>query len=51
VNEEGIATYRLVRTGRESDGSLEVLSGLRDGDVVIVEGAVRATDGGLVQGD
>jgi RND family efflux transporter MFP subunit len=51
VNEEGIATYRLVRTGREYDGSLEVLSGLRDGDVVIVEGAERATDGGLVQGD
>jgi hypothetical protein len=27
-----------------------VLSGLRDGDVVIVEGAERAADGGLVQG-
>jgi RND family efflux transporter MFP subunit len=51
VDENGIATYRLVRTGREYDGGIEVLSGLRDGDVVIVEGAERATDGGLVQGD
>jgi len=50
VNGEGVATYRLVRTGNEYDGRLEVLSGLKDGDVVIVEGADRAADGGLVQG-
>jgi len=51
VNDDGVATYRLVRTGRSYNGSLEVLSGLRDGDVVIVEGAERATDGGLVEGN
>jgi RND family efflux transporter MFP subunit len=51
VDENGIATYRLVRTGREYNGNLEVLSGLRDGDVVIVEGAGRVTDGGLVEVD
>ena len=50
VDGEGVATYRLVRTGKEYDGNVEVLSGLRDGDVVIVEGAQRAVDGGLVQG-
>jgi len=49
VDDEGVATYRLVRTGNEYNGSVEVLSGLRDGEVVIVEGA-RAFDGGLVQG-
>lgn len=51
VDESGIATYRLVRTGREFDGGIEVLSGLRDGDVVIVEGAERASDGGIVEGN
>lgn len=50
VNGEGVATYRLIRTGSEYDGRIEVLSGLRDGDVIIVEGAERAADGGLVQG-
>lgn len=51
VAENGTATYRLVRTGREYDGNLEVLSGLRDGDVVIVEGAGRVTDGASVEVD
>jgi RND family efflux transporter MFP subunit len=50
VNDKGVATYRLVRTGREYNGALEVLSGLRDGDVVITEGAHKAVDGGVVEG-
>jgi len=50
VSDEGVATYRLIRTGSEYDGRVEVLSGLRDGDVIIVEGAEKAADGGLVQG-
>lgn len=50
VDGEGVATYRLVRTGNEYSGRIEVLSGLRDGEVVIVEGAERAVDGGVVQG-
>jgi RND family efflux transporter MFP subunit len=50
VNKEGVATYRLVRTGREYKGALEVLSGLKDGDVVITEGAQKAVDGGVVEG-
>ena len=50
VNGDGIATYRLVRTGNEYDGRIEVLSGLREGETVIVEGAQKAADGGLVQG-
>ncbi|MEW6143486.1 MAG: efflux RND transporter periplasmic adaptor subunit [Thermodesulfobacteriota bacterium] len=51
VDENGTATYRLVRTGREYDGNVEVLSGLRDGDVVVVEGAGRVTDGVRVEVD
>jgi RND family efflux transporter MFP subunit len=49
VNDAGIVTYRLVRTGRRYKGSLEVLSGLRDGDIVITEGAEKAVDGGIVE--
>jgi RND family efflux transporter MFP subunit len=51
VAENGTATYRLVRTGREHDGNVEVLSGLRDGDVVVVEGAGMVTDGVSVEVD
>ena len=51
VNDEGVATYRLVRTGRDYNGALEILSGLKDGDVVIVVGAQKAIDGGVVEGN
>ncbi len=51
VNDEGVATYRLVRTGRDYNGAIEVLSGLKDGDIVITEGAQKAVDGGVVEGN
>jgi RND family efflux transporter MFP subunit len=35
VVEGGVAHLRLVRTGREHDGAVEVLSGLGDGEVVV----------------
>jgi RND family efflux transporter MFP subunit len=49
VDGNGIATYRLIRTGREYDGRLEVLSGLKSGDRIIVEHVERAMDGGIVE--
>ncbi len=50
VDERGIITYRLVRTGATFAGSTEILSGLTAGDRVIVEGVERAEDGGVLAG-
>jgi RND family efflux transporter MFP subunit len=49
VDGQGIVTYRLVRTGREYDGRLEVLSGLKPDDRIIVGGMEKAVDGGVVE--
>jgi hypothetical protein len=35
VVERGVARLRLVRTGRERDGAIEVVSGLSDGESVV----------------
>lgn len=48
VGSGGIITYRLVRTGKDYDGKVEVLSGLEPGDRVIVEGVALAVDGGVL---
>jgi RND family efflux transporter MFP subunit len=48
VNPEGIVNYRLVRLGRRSGQQVEVLSGLKDGDRIIVDGIDNAVDGGVV---
>jgi RND family efflux transporter MFP subunit len=49
VDGQGIVTYRLVRTGREYDGRMEILSGLKTGDRIIVGGVEKAMDGGVVE--
>ncbi|MCX5821420.1 MAG: efflux RND transporter periplasmic adaptor subunit [Deltaproteobacteria bacterium] len=49
VDGQGIITYRLVRTGRAYDGRLEILSGLKTGDRIIVGGVEKAEDGGVVE--
>jgi len=48
VDGRGLVTYRLVRTGKSYDGRLEILSGLKPGDRIIVDGVLKAVDGGLV---
>lgn len=50
VDEKGLISYRLIRTGRHYDRNVEVLSGLKSGDRVITEGVARAVDGGIVKG-
>jgi len=50
VNPEKIALYRLVKTGREVDGMVEILSGLDGTERVITKGAANAVDGGIVAG-
>ena len=40
-----IARMRLVKTGRQGDGRVEILSGLAAGEVIVVKGATRLRDG------
>lgn len=47
---DGILNYRLVKTGREIDGKLEILSGLQSGDAIVVEGVERAHSGARLEG-
>ncbi len=48
VVRNGKAEKRLVETGVEADGRVEVISGVSAGDRVIVKGAVRLEDGDAV---
>ncbi len=48
VVRDGSALYRLVRVGREMGERVEVLSGLKEGDVVVVERPQMVKDGDLV---
>lgn len=49
VNAEGIVNYRLVRLGAKSGQQIEVLSGLKSGDRIIIEGLDNTVDGGVVK--
>lgn len=46
---DGVARLRLVRSGRRMDETVEVLSGLSGGEVVVVEDAHLLTDGMAVE--
>jgi RND family efflux transporter MFP subunit len=49
VDDRGNVSYRLVKLGRDFDGKSEVLSGLKNGERIIVDGVEKAVDGGIVQ--
>jgi RND family efflux transporter MFP subunit len=48
VDEHNVVSYRLIRIGKNFNGSVEVLSGLGDGQRIIVEGVQNAVDGGML---
>ena len=50
VSREGIISLRLVRTGREQDSEVEIISGLRAGEQIIVRDVSKAVDGGVLAG-
>ena len=50
VNQDGIVTLRFVKTGKSSEGKIEILSGLSEGEKIIVKGMEKAVDGGKVEG-
>lgn len=50
VVEDGVARERFVSIGLQSaDGHVEILDGLRSGEIVVVRGAAALRDGALVQ--
>jgi multidrug efflux pump subunit AcrA (membrane-fusion protein) len=49
VDEKGVMTLRLIRIGKEYADKTEVLSGLKGGERIVVEGIERAVDGGMVK--
>lgn len=49
VDGQDVVTYRLVRTGKVYDGGMEILSGLKPDDRIIVQGVEKAVDGGIIE--
>lgn len=49
VDDKDVASYRLIKLGKTLDKGTEVLSGLKNGDRIIVNGTERAVDGGTVR--
>jgi len=50
VGPDGIARFRLIRTGAALQGAIEVLSGLTPGEQVIVAGLEQVKDGARIEG-
>jgi RND family efflux transporter MFP subunit len=50
VGQDTIARFRLVRTGETHQNVTEILSGLADGEQVVVSGTERVTDGARIEG-
>ncbi|MBP1748552.1 MAG: efflux transporter, family, subunit [Deltaproteobacteria bacterium] len=46
---KGIISYRLVKTGRQVEDQIEVLSGIKNGDRIIIDGIDKAIDGGILK--
>ena len=49
VIENGVAKYRKVELGQRLGANNEILSGLKDGDVVVIAGQLRLVDGTKVE--
>jgi len=50
VDDQGLVTYRLVRTGKSSAAGTEILSGLNANDRIITAGIEKVVDGGVIAG-
>ncbi|VAX32890.1 Membrane fusion protein of RND family multidrug efflux pump, partial [hydrothermal vent metagenome] len=48
VDDKGVINLRFVRTGKEVDGRVEILSGLNEGERIVVSGTAMAVDGGRI---
>ena len=50
VDASNIARLRLIQTGKSYGDRVEVLSGLREGERILVEGLERVQDGSRIEG-
>jgi RND family efflux transporter MFP subunit len=50
VDQSGIITFRLVRPGSHYGNNVEILSGIKANDRVIIDNLARAVDGGIIAG-
>lgn len=49
VDDANIARLRLIKTGKSSGDQVEVLSGLNEGERIVVDGVAKVNDGNRVQ--
>jgi multidrug efflux pump subunit AcrA (membrane-fusion protein) len=49
VDQSGIARLRLVKTGKTYADRIEVLSGLKEGEQIVVDGVAVVNDGSRVR--
>ncbi len=49
VDAQGIMTYRIIKTGQKYGDEIEVVSGVKGGERIVVEGLEHAIDGGVVR--
>lgn len=49
IHPNGVAEYRLVKTGRTMGNQVEILSGLADGERIATSGTARLSDGARVE--
>jgi len=49
VTEKGVAYLRFITTGKSYGDRIEVLSGLSDGERIVVDGVANVSDGSRVQ--
>jgi multidrug efflux pump subunit AcrA (membrane-fusion protein) len=49
VDDAGVARLRLIKTGKSYGESVEALSGLSDGERIVVDGVANVKDGVKVQ--
>ena len=50
LDAQGIAQYRMVRTGAASNNSVEILAGIKAGERVVTDGATSLNNGDQVKG-
>ncbi len=50
VDDKGLVSYRMVKLGEKYGKNVEILSGLSNGEKIIVEGTENAFDGAIVKG-
>lgn len=49
VDDDNVISYRLIRTGKNFENKIEVISGLSIGDKIIISGVEKAVDGAKVK--